>query len=274
MKKFILVFLFLSAIVFADKAGVLIQYSNSSFISKCVEFQSGDDALRVLRDSGAMVVTKDYGSSLGMALCKIEDTGCSEDNCFCQSDYWGFYYVENGSWLYSPVGVGSYHPRDGDMLGFRWGAFGDGPISKFFSDVCSDNNTQAEISAPDTAVVNDIITVRMSYENGNPIAYESIIVKYPGGRMELLTNESGEASFNASEEGNYTYIFNGYSLEFPKVTNVIESATILVEGHSPRTPPAEPSPSVGLATAELSPEVMGAALLLVLVLLYLVQRVM
>ncbi len=271
MRKFILAFLVLSTLVFAEKAGVVIQYGNSSSIMKCVEFQSGNSALDVLKSSGVQVVTKDYGSTLGAALCKMEDTGCDLDNCFCQSSYWGFYYVENGSWSYSPVGVSKYYVRDGDVLGFRWGAYGDEPALKSFSEVCNEKSGEAEIIAPDTTTAGGTVIVKMVSGDGNPLAYESIIVDSPKGRKELVTNESGEATFNASEVGVYSYSSPKYSVSLPRVTNVMKSAEVSLE--SPATSEEKPA-SVGMAAAGVSPEILGAGVVLVLLLLYFIQRVM
>ncbi len=272
MRKFILVFLVLSTLVFAERAGVVIQYSNSSFIMKCVEFQSGNSALDVLKSSGVQVVAKDYGSTLGAALCKIEDTGCGSDNCFCQSSYWGFYYVENGSWSYSPVGVSKYYARDGDVLGFRWGAYGEEPTLKSFSEMCNEKSGKAEIIAPDTTTVGRTVIVKMVSGNGNPLAYESIIVDSPKGRKELITNENGEATFNASEGGVYSYSSPKYSISLPRVTNVMKSSEVSLE--SPAQTPSEEKPaSVGMAAAGVSPEILGAGVVLVLLLLYFIQKV-
>ncbi len=137
MRKWVLMLLLLSSVVIADKAGLVVQFDNSTVIKKCIEFQSGASAFDVLENSGLQIATRDFGPGLGMALCKIGDVGCSADNCFCQSEYWGFYYLSGGSWEYAPVGISGYTISNGDVLGFRWGAYGDKPELHSFGEICS-----------------------------------------------------------------------------------------------------------------------------------------
>lgn len=137
MKRFILVLLVLSHAVLAGRAGLVVQFNSSAVMKKCIEFQNGSSAYDILQKSGLHIVVKDYGAGLGMAVCKIRDVGCEADNCFCQSNYWSFNYMAGGDWLYSDVGVSGYTVEDGDMLGFRWGAYGDKPELHSFSEVCT-----------------------------------------------------------------------------------------------------------------------------------------
>ena len=148
VRRWILLLLLLSSTVIADKAGLVVQFDNFTIIKKCIEFQSGASALDVLGNSGLQIVTKDYGAGLGVALCKIGDVGCSADNCFCQSQYWGFYYIVGGNWEYAPVGISGYTVRNGDVLGFRWGVYGDKPELHSFDEVCPSPAMQRGQSEP------------------------------------------------------------------------------------------------------------------------------
>ena len=395
MKRWVLVLLLISSTVIADKAGLVVQFDNSTVIKKCIEFQSNASAFDVLMNSGLQVVTNDYGPGLGMALCKIRDVGCSADNCFCQSQYWGFYYATGGSWEYAPVGISGYNVNNGDVLGFRWGAYGDTPELHSFSEICSSstsqggggiptryfaiavdgncskkpfminvkekmggtiweptafilsgnlgdirsengvgvkvllhqtysgkdtgfekiamlftdkegntsfipekpgryrlefgregflgeereieinectetpavnksveefksenrevepNITRVDIISPPTAMVNSTVVLRLVSEAGKPLAYESIVVEFSGGRKELVTNDSGEAAFSAGREGVYSYSSPNHTLSAYRVTNVIEPTKI--EFKNELMPPVirieETASSVGMAVA-------------------------
>src|SRR5271157_2428241 len=132
-----LVLLLLSGAVVADSVGLVVQFDNSTVITKCVEVNSNASAFDVLMNSGLQLVTKDYGTGMGMALCGIGNTGCSEDNCFCSSQYWGFYYITGSSWEYAPAGISEFTVSNGDVIGFRWGAYGDIPELHSFSGICT-----------------------------------------------------------------------------------------------------------------------------------------
>lgn len=419
MRRLILIILLLSGAVIADRAGLVVQFDNSSVVKKCIEFQSGASAYDILSSSGLNLVTKDYGAGLGMAVCKIGDTGCDADNCFCQSNYWGFYYMSGGKWEYAPVGISGYYVNNGEVLGFRWGAYGDQPESHPFSEICASSAqnggwqiryfsiamggncteepfvitakernantiweptpfflagslpnsdieygvgikvllhqtyfgkdagfekvavlftnkggnasfipekpggyrlefekegflgeerefvineckigivaeiksveglkpekkeveqdiTRVDIIAPESAVANSTVMVKLLSNEGKPLAYESIVVEFSGGRKELITNESGEATFNASEEGVYSYSSPNHTLGAYRVTNVVEADRVELKGRTemPVVQVEETAPSVGMATAGVSPEILGAAVVFILVLLYLMQRVM
>lgn len=134
--------------------------------------------------------------------------------------------------------------------------------------------TVVNITSPATALVNSTVIVRMTSGTGEPLPREKIIVEFQDSRRELLTNESGEASFKASEEGVYSYSSPNYSISLYTVTNVIKPSKVSLESPAPQATAAEEKPaSVGMATAGISPEMIGAAVVLILVLLYLIQRV-
>ncbi|NYZ79214.1 hypothetical protein H0N99_03635 [Candidatus Micrarchaeota archaeon] len=415
MKKLLLMLLLLSGMVFAERAGLVVQFNSSSVTMKCVEFQSGASAFDILMNSGLQLVTKDYGAGLGMALCKIGDTGCGEDNCFCASEYWGFYYIAGSSWEYAPVGVSGFTVSNGDVLGFRWGAYGDRPELHSFSEICppsahgggesiryfnvsmngncskeqfminvkerergviwepsgffvsglgymkvengvgirvllhethsgndagfekvaflftdkegnasfipekpgkyelefdkegflgerreidinecrretatsnpveelkpkekevEPNITRVDIIAPQSANVNSTVTVKMLSEDGKPLSYGSITVEFSGGRKELVTNESGEATFTAEKEGVYSYSSPNHTLSAYRTTNVMELNKIVLKSPVATQVVQEETPaSIGMAAAGASPEIIGAGVVLVLVLLYFIQRV-
>jgi hypothetical protein len=412
-----LMLLLLSGAVVADSVGLVVQSDNSTVITKCVEVNSNASALDVLVNSGLQLVTKDYGPGMGLALCKIGDTGCSEDNCFCSSDYWGFYYISGSSWDYAPVGISEFAVSNGNVIGFNWGAYGDTPELYSFNEICALsaqgggesiryfnvsmngncsnepftinvkesgggviwepsgffvsglgyaevengvgikvllhedyagkdagfekvaflftdkegnasfipekpdeyelefskegflgesedvdvndcmienatsnsveevepagkvepnilNITRVDIIAPEDADVNSTVTVKMLSEDGKSLSYGSITVGFPGGSKELVTNESGEATFTAEEQGVYSYSSPDHTLSAYRATYIMESNKIVLKSPAATQVVQEEAPApVGMATAGASPEIIGGGVVLVLVLLYLIQRV-
>jgi hypothetical protein len=416
VRKLILILILLSSIVIADRTGLVVQFDNSTVIKKCIEFQSGASAYDILNSSGLSLVTKDYGAGLGMAVCKIGDTGCDANDCFCQSSYWGFYYMSGGKWGYAPVGISSYDVKNGEVLGFRWGLYGDQPELHSFSEVCASsaqngggqvryfsiaidgncteelfainvkerdvgtiweptpfflagnlpnsdveygvgirvllhqtyfgkdagfekvavlftnkdgnasfipdkpggyrlefekegflreerefvineckrtivaainsieelkpqknevepNTTRVDIIAPESAVTNSTVIVKLLSDKGEPLAYESIIVEFSGGRKELVTNESGEATFSPQKEGVYSYSSPNRTLYTYAVTNIVEPKIELKNLATPAMQGVE-GPGVSMATAGISPEILGGTVVLILIMLYFIQRVM
>jgi hypothetical protein len=113
------------------------------------------------------------------------------------------------------------------------------------------NITRVDIISPPTAMVNSTVVLRLISETGKPLAYESIVVEFSGGRKELVTNESGEATFSAGREGVYSYSSPNHTLSAYRVTNVIEPTKI--EFKNEVMPPViqsdETASSVGMAVA-------------------------
>ena len=242
----------LSATVYAGRAGLVVQFSNSSVFKKCVDFQGGDSAFEFIKNSGLVVATYKY-ETLGIALCGIGSVGCDAGNCFCKPDYWGFYYLDGNDWKYSDAGIGDYSMKDGDVIGFRWGSYGNTPEMHSFNELCGNGSekTPALITAPDSVPVNSTILVKMTSEDGKPLVYESVVVEFSGGRKELVTNESGEATFSADREGIYSYSSPNHLLSSFRVTNIVmPTEASLKSPETPATAPAEEAPtSVGMALA-------------------------
>lgn len=230
----------LSATVYAGRAGLVVQFSNSSVFKKCVDFQGGDSAFEFIKNSGLVVATYKY-ETLGIALCGIGSVGCDAGNCFCKPDYWGFYYLDGNNWNYSDAGIGDYSMKDGDVIGFRWGSYGNTPEMHSFNELCGNvaERTPVLITAPDSVPVNSTILVKMTSEDGKPLVYESVVVEFSGGRKELVTNESGEATFSADREGIYSYSSPNHLPSQLGITSIV----------MPEAPAEEAPTSVGMALA-------------------------
>jgi len=105
------------------QAGLAVQFADGNVEIRCVYFDeesiSGYELL--LRSEIPIVAAF---SSQGAAICKIGEDGCPAENCFCQSppDYWSYWRLTGGEWIYSPVGASSSQVVDGDVEGWRWGS--------------------------------------------------------------------------------------------------------------------------------------------------------
>jgi len=270
VKRLLLMLLILSATVFAGRAGLVVQFGNSSVFKKCVDFNDGESAFEFIENSGLAVVTHSY-ETIGIALCRIGSTGCDSSNCFCKSDYWGFYYLEGNNWKYSDAGIADYKVKEGDVVGFRWGSFGNLPEMHNFNELCGvQNATRAIITAPNTVQVGGNVVVKLTSDDGKPLVYEKVIVEFTGERKELVTNESGEAAFSAEQQGVYTYSSPNHLLN-PRFTNAEKGIISLKNEETAPVQGEEASKPVAMATASPSPLVVGGGVLLVLALLYLLQ---
>jgi len=135
-----LILIFASS-VSAARVGIVVEYPNKTIVTECVLVRDGSDGYEVLEASHFPLTWSDSGQ-WGHALCAIGDIGCPSDNCFCSTQYWGFYLARGGAkrWSYMPVGfdggevcwngdlssyVGHYCAQDGDVIGFGYGGFGN-----------------------------------------------------------------------------------------------------------------------------------------------------
>jgi len=272
VKRLVLMLLMLSATVFAARAGLVVQFDNSSVFKKCVDFKDGDSAFEFIKNSGLGVATQRY-QDLGIALCRIGSFGCESDNCFCKPEYWGFYRMSWGQWVYSEVGIADYKMREGDVVGFRWGSYGSTPEMHSFSELCmneAQNQTRAIITAPRTVPVDSTVVVKLTSEDGKPLVYEKVVVEFAGGWKELVTNESGEATFSANQQGVYEYSSPNHLLNPLKFTSVEKSVISLTE-ETPATSQEETAQPVAMAISNPSPVIIGGGVVIILALLYLLR---
>ncbi|MCK4472299.1 MAG: hypothetical protein KAW49_10985, partial [Anaerolineae bacterium] len=121
-----------------NRAGLVVRFGDGSFITRCVEFSepqiSGYD---VLMRSGLNVVAA-YYSGEGAAICKIEHEGCLVEDCLtcAYPNYWSYWHLVDGAWVYSQVGVSGYTVHPGDVEGWSWGA-GEPPSLVPFDQICA-----------------------------------------------------------------------------------------------------------------------------------------
>lgn len=105
-------------------ADVIVQLGDSETIIRPIEFSGEISGLEALELSGLDVVTTTTG--FGSAVCSIEGVGCPADDCFCQTEYWGYNHWDGEEWLGYMVGAGtSVISQTGAVEGWIWGEFGD-----------------------------------------------------------------------------------------------------------------------------------------------------
>lgn len=105
-----------------QRAGLVVQFSDGSYITRCISFtEDSINGLELLMRSGLHVVT------WGGAVCRIEQDGCDYPTvpCFCQCSgaqclYWSYWHWREGRWIYSQVGSADYQVHDGDLEGWAW----------------------------------------------------------------------------------------------------------------------------------------------------------
>ncbi len=107
-----------------NRASVIVQFGDGDTVVEPVLFSDpAISGLEALEQTGLPVVTDPTG-----LVCKIGDTGCPADDCFCHcSDpsaaclFWSYNHFEEGTWDFSAIGAGEYQVTDGAVDGWTWG---------------------------------------------------------------------------------------------------------------------------------------------------------
>lgn len=108
-------------------AGLVVRFDDGSLVYAYVQFEedsiSSED---LLIRSGLSVVVAPYGG-LGSGVCKIRETGCPSDDCFCASYsqpayFWHFYSNTGSGWAEQLSGASTQSVSDGDIDGWSWTA--------------------------------------------------------------------------------------------------------------------------------------------------------
>jgi hypothetical protein len=105
-------------------AAVVVEHGNGVQRMPCVAF-AGDsiNGYDLLVASGIENGTKDYGGSLGRAVCQVDNEPTTyPDSCFSSGGrYWAIFTSRHGgSWQVSSHGVSTLSFADGDAEGFRY----------------------------------------------------------------------------------------------------------------------------------------------------------
>ncbi len=131
-----------------QRAALVVRFADGAVETRCVSFAepaiSGAD---LLARSGLPVIVNS-NSGLGGAVCSIKGQGCAfpSQDCFCRCqgsacEYWAYYHLSDGRWVYSDVGAGNYQVSDGAVEGWSWGkgnfTSGTEPPAARFADICT-----------------------------------------------------------------------------------------------------------------------------------------
>ena len=117
----------------SNRVGLVVDFGDGAFHTLCVAFNETEiSGYDVLIRSDLDVATR------GGAICRIEETGCPTEHCFCaMPDYWSYWHLieETDVWQYSDSSAGSTTVHDGDVEGWSWGS--EPPPTLTFHQICS-----------------------------------------------------------------------------------------------------------------------------------------
>lgn len=134
-----------------NRVALVVRFDNETVVTRCVEFGEAQiSGYDVLTRSGLDVVADVSGADA--AICAINGTGCPADNCFCQSppDYWSYWHLQDGRWVYAQGGASSHQVGDGDVEGWSWGQ-GEPPPMIPFERICTVPPTATPVPPTPTA---------------------------------------------------------------------------------------------------------------------------
>ena len=122
----------------SQRAGLAVFYGNESFFDACVNFAgSSISGLDLLQRSGLRIETA-TNPNQGTAVCKIEDVGDPNNDCFgSMPNYWSYWQLGEDGWEYSVVGAEQSQVLDGGVYAWTWGV-GDPPPAITYQNICED----------------------------------------------------------------------------------------------------------------------------------------
>jgi len=106
------------------EVGVVIAFLGSGQHLEIVTVPEAATTYDVLR--AASVELALAATDFGPALCRINDTGCPADDCFCDPDhFWAYYHLSpsGDAWVPALEGVAAFVPVDHAVEGLAWSGF-------------------------------------------------------------------------------------------------------------------------------------------------------
>ncbi|MFH1402784.1 MAG: hypothetical protein ABIH11_00770 [Candidatus Altiarchaeota archaeon] len=235
----------LNLAVFASAArvGIVVDDGVGGVETKCRDFDEGATAYDVISGAGGFEI-EDFG--WGYGVCSINGHGCPVGNCFCDPawDFWNF-LSNKGSWSMTSVGVGDHRVEDGEIIGFKWGQWGDKPDAITFEEVCPPIKKGRTIipniigfAVLGEAVADKPVVVNITdNRTGEPVKNAKIELFREGagwiGRLlHVEADENGIARINIPDEGEYGVRITRYdyhhkydSIEVKETTTTTTSST-------------------------------------------------
>lgn len=180
----------------SHRAGLAVFSGDGAMFTACVSFSEGSiTSLDLLQRSGLSIESA-TNPNQGTAVCKIQNVGCSPNDCFCSMpNYWSFWQLNESGWAYASMGADQSQVVDGNVNAWSWGA-GDPPAVISFQNICegvpfvlpaatqtslpptdTPPPTQAATSLPATITSQPTKTVAGSQNKpGTYIVYASILI--------------------------------------------------------------------------------------------------
>jgi hypothetical protein len=147
-----------------NQAALVIDFGNGEIESICINFSEDEISGYEALVRSQIPVEFDFQSA-GQAVCRVGQTGCPIDDCFCncrggsECTYWTYWHFSEGQWEYSTIGAGMYRVRDGDVEGWVWGqssiTAATEPRLVDFGDICG-------FSGNETAMAGNMIDLNAS----------------------------------------------------------------------------------------------------------------
>lgn len=133
-----------------NRAGLVIQFSDGSVFTRCVEFSGETISGYDLLAASGVALESSYDPGQGAAVCRINQDGCSPDNCFCaMPQYWRYFHMNTGAWVYSGQGSSNAAITNGGVDGWRFSSTGEPPVIPF-EQICASAPTETATPLPAT----------------------------------------------------------------------------------------------------------------------------
>ena len=140
-----------------NQAALVVRHSDQSVQTACVDFSETEiSGLELLQRSGFDLELEVQG--LGAAVCRIGQSGCPANDCWCQCKgggectYWSYWQQFSNQWQYSQGGASIYAVSDGDIQGWSWGPGAANsaypPPNLSFDDVCRSSAVESDTATP------------------------------------------------------------------------------------------------------------------------------
>ena len=132
-----------------NRAGLVVQLRDGTQITRCIEFTepqiSGYDLL--LRSGLDLEIST--GEGMGAFVCGIAGEGCPVHDCMCDypPNYWSYWHLEDGAWVYAQMGIGGRMVGPGDVEGWTWGV-GSAPAVLVLDQICAPAATDTPTPTP------------------------------------------------------------------------------------------------------------------------------
>jgi hypothetical protein len=144
----------------SNRAAVVVRFAEGHSESRCVAFEEEQiSGFELLNRSGLPVDARIEG--MGGIVCRIGETGCSQNDCFCQCKggadctYWSYWHARDADWRYAQVGASTYLVGNGEVDGWSWGPGSPdsaiAPPPGSFEEICKANAQNTSESGVDSA---------------------------------------------------------------------------------------------------------------------------